>query len=130
LAGESFKPEECECTDQLLCCNGAAREQFCSGNDDGEELGQMGRERGPYPELKARVLTNGRERTAVEIAGGSPGLSRASTELTRTTPGVRLTVLKQSLDGPAEVESLRRLKSRLEGAVKITEGELQKSVFK
>lgn len=39
-------------------------------------------------------------------------------------------VLKQSLDGPAEVESLRKLKARLEGAVKITEGELQKSVFK
>ncbi|GAA5946666.1 hypothetical protein JCM3775_001139, partial [Rhodotorula graminis] len=42
--------------------------------------------------------------------------------------------LKQSLpsgrgDSPAQMEDLRRLKGRLESAMKITEGELQKSVF-
>ncbi|GAA6052688.1 hypothetical protein JCM3770_007175 [Rhodotorula araucariae] len=42
--------------------------------------------------------------------------------------------LKQSLpsgrgDHPAQMEDLRRLKARLESAMKITEGELQKSVF-
>ncbi|GAA5891419.1 hypothetical protein JCM6882_004688 [Rhodosporidiobolus microsporus] len=42
--------------------------------------------------------------------------------------------LKQNLpggrgDAPAQMEDLRRLKGRLEGAMKITEGELQKSVF-
>ncbi|BGP38482.1 exocyst complex component exo84 [Rhodotorula kratochvilovae] len=42
--------------------------------------------------------------------------------------------LKQSLptgraDHPAQMEDLRRLKGRLEGAMRITEGELQKSVF-
>ncbi|GAA5974202.1 hypothetical protein JCM11641_003323 [Rhodosporidiobolus odoratus] len=42
--------------------------------------------------------------------------------------------LKQNLpktrgDAPAQMEDLRRLKGRLESAMKITEGELQKSVF-
>jgi hypothetical protein len=39
-------------------------------------------------------------------------------------------VLKQNLTGPAQMDDLRRLKARLEGAMKITEGELQRSVFK
>lgn len=40
-----------------------------------------------------------------------------------------ITVLKHNVAGPAQMEELRRLRARLEGAMKITEGELQKSVF-
>lgn len=39
------------------------------------------------------------------------------------------TVLKHNVAGPAQMEELRRLRARLEGAMKITEGELQKTVF-
>lgn len=45
-----------------------------------------------------------------------------------------LTVLKQHLDSgsatAAQTDDLRKLRARLEDAMKITEGDLQKSVFK
>ena len=47
----------------------------------------------------------------------------------------KLTVLKQHLDSgsaatAAQTDDLRKLRARLEDAMKITEGDLQKSVFK
>lgn len=41
-----------------------------------------------------------------------------------------IAVLKHNVAGPAQMEELRRLRARLEGAMKITEVELQQSVFK
>ncbi|GAA5851476.1 hypothetical protein JCM9279_001081 [Rhodotorula babjevae] len=88
-----------------------------SGPQQQQQQQQQAPPRSPRPEAENQLLATGLDVDQLAHEGFKPE-----------------DFLKQSLpsgrgDSPAQMEDLRRLKGRLESAMKITEGELQKSVF-